>query len=47
MYSLPLSLPLSKDFDDPFYVMDVKKVADLYQLWRESLPSIKPYYGEY
>ncbi|XP_011405033.2 PREDICTED: ornithine decarboxylase-like [Amphimedon queenslandica] len=34
-----------EDYDDPFYVMDVKRLADLYQLWRESLPSIKPYYA--
>uniref|UniRef100_A0A1X7UHV9 Orn/DAP/Arg decarboxylase 2 N-terminal domain-containing protein n=1 Tax=Amphimedon queenslandica TaxID=400682 RepID=A0A1X7UHV9_AMPQE len=36
-----------EDYDDPFYLMDVKRLADRYQLWRDTLPSIKPYYGTY
>ncbi|XP_019854105.1 PREDICTED: antizyme inhibitor 2-like isoform X1 [Amphimedon queenslandica] len=34
-----------EDYDDPFYLMDVKRLADRYQLWRDTLPSIKPYYA--
>lgn len=32
-------------FDDPFYIVNLKIIEDLYNRWIENLPNIKPYYA--
>ena len=39
-------LYLLQDCDDPFYLMDIGRLIDLYNLWRNFFPRIKPHYGE-
>lgn len=39
-------LHLLQDCDDPFYLMDIGRLVDLYNLWKNFFPRIKPHYGE-
>jgi ornithine decarboxylase len=34
-----------EDPDDPFYVMNTKKLIDQYQLWVQTFPTIRPFYA--
>ena len=31
--------------DDPFYLVDMGRLMDLYQKWVEVLPAVKPFYA--
>ena len=45
--SLPPShpFPLSQDHEDPFYVVDLGRLLELYCGWREALPTVSPFYA--
>ena len=34
-----------QEIDDPFYLVDVGRLMDLYQNWVKALPAIQPYYA--
>ena len=34
-----------QEMDDPFYLVDMGRLMDLYQKWVEVLPAVKPFYA--
>jgi len=34
-----------EETSDPFYMIDVKEICQLYKEWRETLPCVRPYYA--
>ena len=38
-------LPWLQDKEDPFYLVDLGRLLDLYDLWREALPTVHPFYA--
>ena len=38
-------LPWVQDREDPFYLVDLGRLLDLCDLWRERLPGVHPFYA--
>ena len=34
-----------KDYDDPFFVVDLGQLMRLCSMWKKNLPSVTPFYG--
>ena len=47
LFPFPLSSPPlpSQDHEDPFYVVDLGRLLELYRGWREALPTVSPFYA--
>lgn len=35
------------DEEDAFYVCDIGDIVKKYQLWKEHMPRVRPFYGEF
>ena len=35
----------SKGVDDPFYVLNIEDVKQKYEIWKEKIPRVVPYYA--